>query len=224
MSNVRVAAGRLARSSAPVVVGALLVLTAAFPGAAGSAQGDQVTITMLANTLDQTAWQVLIANFERAYPNVTVSATYIPGSTLGQLETTELGAGNAPDLLPTNLGCGTTTSICELAKNGQLAPMLKVPWAKRSRSLPLVTSLSKQGGALLAFEPGVTFAGMFTNDDLFRKLGLKVPQTFSQLLAVCRKATADGTVAVFVPGTASATVQLFLEGFAIPYVYASDRH
>ncbi len=149
-----------------------------------------MTITLLGNTQDQSAWQVLIANFERVYPNITVNATYAGNTVLGQLEPTELGAGNAPDLLATLPGCGTTTSICELAKAGDLAPMVKVPWAKRS--LPLVISDSKHGQVLFAFEPGVSLMGVFTNDDLFRKLGLKVPQTFAQLLDLCRKAKADG--------------------------------
>ena len=32
------------------------------------------------------------------------------------------------------------------------------------------------------------------------RLGLKVPQSFSQLLGVCQKAKADGTAAVILPG------------------------
>ncbi len=201
---------------------ALIALVVSFPAAAGSASGDQITITFLANTLDQAAWQVLIANFERVYPNITVDVTYSSGTALSQLETTELGAGTAPDLLWTNPGCGTTISVCALARAGQLAPMLNVPWAKRS--LPLVTSLNKSNGALLGFEPGMTLAGMFTNDTLFQKLGLKVPQTFSQLLSLCQKAKADGVIAVYTPGALAVTEQLFVEGLAIPYVYGPDKH
>jgi raffinose/stachyose/melibiose transport system substrate-binding protein len=201
---------------------AVVALAAAIPGAGASARSDQTTITMLVNTLDQPAYVVLIANFERVYPNITVNATYIPGTTLNQLEPTELGAGNGPDLVWTGPGCSGTISVCVLAKAGELAPMLKVPWAKRS--LPLVTSLNKYGGALLGFEPGTTFAGMFTNDTLFRKLGLKIPQTFSQLLTVCQKAKAAGVYALYLPGTAQSTMQLFVEGLAIPYVYGPDKH
>ena len=76
--------------------------------------------------------------------------------------------------------------------------MIKKPWTKRS--LPLVTSLSKYGQGLFAFDPTVSPYGVFTNDDLFKKLGLTVPQTFSQLLEVCQKAKAAGTVAVQLGG------------------------
>ncbi len=201
---------------------ALVALVAAFPGAAGSAQVDQITITLLSSNVNQIAYQVLIANFERVYPNITVEGTYLNNTTIAQLEPTELAAGNAPDLLVSVPGCNSTDAICELAKAGELAPMLKVPWAKRS--LPLVTSLNKYGRGLYGFEPNVTFIGMFTNDTLFQKLGLNVPQTFSQLLDVCQKAKADGTFAVFLPGLNAANLQLFVEDLAIPYVYGPDKH
>ena len=74
-------------------------------------------------------------------------------------------------------GCGTPISICVLGKAGHLAPMLKKPWTKRS--LPLVTSLDKLGKGLFAFTPTVAPIGIFTNDDRFKQLGLKVPQTFA---------------------------------------------
>ena len=60
----------------------------------------------------QPAFQVLIANFERVYPNIVVDATYAAqASTLNQLELTELAAGNAPDLLSTSLGCGSPLAV-----------------------------------------------------------------------------------------------------------------
>jgi ABC-type glycerol-3-phosphate transport system substrate-binding protein len=91
-----------------------VVLAPGVGSSARPARDDTVTITLIANTLDQTVWQVLIANFERVYPNITVDATYTGGTAIGQLEPTELAAGNAPDLLATVPGCGTTTSVCEL--------------------------------------------------------------------------------------------------------------
>jgi raffinose/stachyose/melibiose transport system substrate-binding protein len=200
---------------AVAAVVASLALAAAIPGAAGSAAGDQVTITLIASNLDQSGYQALIANFERVYPNITVTGTYPPNATIAQIEPIELGAGNAPDLLATNPG----ESIVDFAKAGWLAPMLKVPWTKRS--LPLVTSLNKYGGALLGFEPGVSLMGMFTNDALFQKLGLKIPQTYSQLLSVCQKAKADGVIPVFVDTT---LVMPFIDDLAVPLVFAQDKH
>ena len=66
---------------------------------------------------------MLIANFERAYPNIEVDATFAPNNAaLYQLLTTQLAAGNAPDVFVTYPGCGTPISVCMLAKSGYLAP------------------------------------------------------------------------------------------------------
>jgi raffinose/stachyose/melibiose transport system substrate-binding protein len=193
-------------------------------GEARPAGSDQVTITMLMNGVTEPGYRVLIANFERVYPNITVDATFTPTQAVWyQLETTELTAGNAPDLLGTVPGCGTPVSVCVLAKAGHLAPLVKEPWLRWS--LPLVTSVGKYGPGLYAFEPALAPWGMFTNDALFAKLGLKVPETFSQLLSVCRAAKTDGTVAVLLGGGGSSAAPMsMIDDIAIATVYGRDPH
>jgi raffinose/stachyose/melibiose transport system substrate-binding protein len=177
---------------------------------------------MLALDGYQAGWSVLIANFERAYPNITFNITYESNAALNQVEAAELAAATAPDLLTVNPGCdGGALSVCELATAGDLAPMIHKPWTKWS--LHLVTSLEKVNGALYAFQPIVSPHGIFTNDGLFAKLGLKVPRTFSQLLAVCKEAQADGTVAMDLPATPE-TLTLMILGFATPLVFGHGTH
>jgi raffinose/stachyose/melibiose transport system substrate-binding protein len=197
---------------------ALVVLAAALPGAAGSAPSDQISLSMLWPTSDSSTLPVLIANFERAYPNITVNVTYTCLTT--GVELTELGAGNGPDLICDFPGCGMAPALCDLAKAGDLAPLVDAPWIKRS--LPLVTSLSKVGGALYGFEKGVTPYGVFTNDTMFAKLGLKLPQTFSQLLSLCQKAKADGTAAFVLAGTSGLNVSWLIDTLAVSTVYAPN--
>jgi len=164
----------------------------------------------------------VIPNFERVYPNITVEATYPPSNAAWyQLELTELAVGNAPDVLGTNPGCGTPISVCVLAKAGHLAPLLKAPWTRWS--LTLFTSVGKYGPGLYAFTPVVTPWGMFTNDALFRKLGVKVPQTFSQLLSICKAAKASGTGAV-VSNLGGAGAMNMIDDIAAATVYAPDPH
>jgi raffinose/stachyose/melibiose transport system substrate-binding protein len=171
----------------------------------------------------QPGWSVLIKNFERVYPNITVNITYRGLAAVeGGLEATELAAGTAPDLLFVTPGCGTPVAVCVLARAGDLAPMIKAPWAKRT--LPLITSVEKLNGALYAFEPVFSPYGIFTNDGLFTKLGLKVPRTFSQLLAVCQKAQADGTWAMDISGASQPTVAFTILGLATPLVFGQGTH
>jgi raffinose/stachyose/melibiose transport system substrate-binding protein len=200
---------------------ALVVLACA--AAARPAAHDTVTLQMVALASNESGYDVLIPNFERVFPNVTVNVTYaatVPQ--LDQLETTELAAGNGPDIITTTPGCNSPIGICELAKGGYLAPMIGKPWPKRS--VAVVTSLLKDNGALYGFAPTIGASGMFTNDGLFEKLGLKVPQTFSELLDVCKQAAAHGVPAIVLNGAAPQNFSAFLTGLAVPFVYGVDKH
>jgi raffinose/stachyose/melibiose transport system substrate-binding protein len=182
------------------------------------ARSDQVTISFLVSLGGQPGFSVLIPNFERVYPNVTMNGTY-SASIESQLAV-ELAAGLAPDLMTVSPGCGNPISVCVLAKDGYLAPVVDTPWPKRS--VKLITSASKYGPALFVFSPSVSFLGIFTNDDLFTKLGLRVPQSFPQLLAVCEKAKADGIVPILVPASGSAVLPQLAGEIALTTVYARD--
>jgi raffinose/stachyose/melibiose transport system substrate-binding protein len=186
------------------------------------ARSDKVTISMLALTTYEPGWSVLIKNFEHWYPNITVNITYGSSEATTQIEATELAAGTAPDLLKVGPGCASAVSVCVLAGAGDLAPMIDKLWVKWS--LPLVTSLDKYHQGLFAFEPIVSPHGIFTNDALFAKLGLRIPQTFSQLLAVCQKAQADGTVAMDLSGASMPTVTYLILSLATPLVFGHGTH
>jgi raffinose/stachyose/melibiose transport system substrate-binding protein len=213
-------AGRGFGGRLPAAVLAALVLTFAAAGAGRTAS--PVTISMLANLNYKPAFQVLIPNFERVYPDITVNATYLPSTTLSPLEQTEFAAGNAPDIVATADGTTSAISTYKLATSGNLAPLVNKPWATRKRSLPLVTSFSKVGPVLYTMLPAVNPLGVFTNDTLFKKLGLSVPQTFSQLLTVCQKAKADGVVALGLNGGSAIGVAFVLGGLAAATVYGPD--
>ena len=140
-------------------------------------RGTPVTLSMLANLIHLPALSVLIPNFERVYPNISVNVTYASTAVREQMTTTELAAGTAPDLIMAWPGCGNPLSVCLLAKEGYLFPMISVPWARFS-ARPVI-SASKYGPGLFVYSPTVSMWGVFTNDTLFAKLGLKVPQTFA---------------------------------------------
>jgi raffinose/stachyose/melibiose transport system substrate-binding protein len=202
-----------------LVVFSLLVLGVA--GGAARPAAPNVRLTMLVSVATHPAFDVLIPNFERVHPSISLDVTYAP--TLDaeyQLETTELAAGNAPDIVSSWPGCGTPISVCQLGKGGYLARMVKKPWATRDH--PLVTSYSKYGKNLYIFSPVLTFDGLWTNDTLFSKLGLKVPQTFPQLLDTCAKAKAAGTIPLLLTAQGSGVVQQLLADIALTTVYAKD--
>jgi raffinose/stachyose/melibiose transport system substrate-binding protein len=211
-----------ARSVVAALASAVFVLGVG-ASEARPARSDQVTISMVALLNHKTAYDVVISNFERWYPNITVDVTYVAGSiALYQLETTELQAGNAPDVLTTTVGgCGTPIAVCVLARAGDLAPMLRAPWTKWSPRL--LTSLDKHGPVLYAFTPAFSVFGVFTDNALFARLGLTVPQTFSQLLAVCQKAHAAGTYAMQLGGLNPTAVVNLIFALAVGTLYGHDK-
>ena len=205
------------------VVIVCLMLAATTSEARPERRGSPVTISLLANYVGQPGYKVVIANFEKAYPDIKIDATYAASNPiLYQLLRTELAAGSAPDYFVTYPGCGTPISVCVLAKAGNLASMGHKPWALR-RSVPVATAMDKYGKVLFAFTPIVSLYGVFTNDDLFKQLHLNVPQTFPQLLDVCRKAKAAGKAAIVLAGNSPTDVSSLLTGLAVPLVYAKDK-
>ena len=179
---------------------------------------------MLITVNSKPGWDLVIPNFQRAYPNIKVDVDYEPNNAaLYQVQLTRLAAGNAPELLTTNPGCGTPIAICALGKAGHLGAMLKKPWASKTRSPSLLTSYSKYHESLVGFVPVVAPFGIFTNDSMFKQLGLKVPETFSQLLDVCRKAKAAGTAAVVLAGGATTNTLNLINGLVVPMVYGKDK-
>ena len=66
---------RRARSVAALLGTAVLALGLGASEARPN-RGDQVTLNMLFNVGNEPAWSVLIPNFERAYPNITVNISY----------------------------------------------------------------------------------------------------------------------------------------------------
>jgi len=201
---------------------ALFGLLAFAAAAAPTARRAPVTLTFLGSTSGEPAYSAVIQNFERTHPNITIKPTYIgSAATIYQVLRTQLAAGSAPDLFVTYPGCGTAISICTLAKSGYLAPMVGKAWAKSLD--PRVLSYTKLGPTLYAFLPAVVFDGLLTNDTMLKKLRLKVPRTFSQLLTFCHKAKAAGVTPVMLPAQGSNTLQQLIADIALTTVYAKDK-
>src|SRR5438128_969862 len=80
------------------------VLTAAMAVAVGvsaaqAKSSETVTLRMMSITSIQQAQEVLIKNFEHAYPNIKIEPTYVVGTAAFQTLLPQLQAGNAPDIM-----------------------------------------------------------------------------------------------------------------------------
>jgi raffinose/stachyose/melibiose transport system substrate-binding protein len=198
------------------------ILAALTVGVAATAAGREATVTlkMLQPLEQQNQYQIMVANFERVYPDIKIEVTYVPFVQYVSLLLTEIQAGNAPDLFFANAGNNDTGSIYPLASNGKLLDLTGSPWQKR---LPaFARPYFSRHGKIYGWPVTMSAQGLLYNADLFQSLGLKQPQNFAGLLALCRQITAAGKIPIAV-GLASLNSVLGLATVAeSDFVYNKD--
>src|SRR3954453_7265295 len=92
---MRAAPTKVVRFLLMVALAAIVAL--APPIASGSSKS--VTLRLLFPTVAQSATDILIANFERQFPDIQISPQYLPSDQETQLLVTQFQAGNAPDII-----------------------------------------------------------------------------------------------------------------------------
>jgi raffinose/stachyose/melibiose transport system substrate-binding protein len=203
-----------------IVTGLAIAAMLALAAAAAAQKRDTVTIRVLMPTTSQAAEDILVANFQRVYPNVKVSTEYLSSATITTLLLTQIQAGNAPDVFYVGAGNQNPASIWPLAQAGRLLDLTGRKWNRRiyAPGRSAVTWNGKVYGWSLTVAP----YALLYNADLFKQLGLKLPTRASDLLALCRKITAAGKVP-FVQGFGDiAEAGIFGRALYGSYVYGRD--
>jgi raffinose/stachyose/melibiose transport system substrate-binding protein len=168
----------------------------------GSASAAVTTITVGANSSEKLGLDAVISQFERANPNIKITPVY--GINRAPVLNTQFQAGSAPDVVGLIGGNGIPPSLVQYAKAGYLVNLSSAPW------IPKLPSFIKNravtfNGTVYAW-PSLSYStGVMYNRTLFKRLGLKVPQTFNQLLALCGaiRDKAPNMTPLAWPGTAS---------------------
>src|SRR4029078_4597106 len=151
------------------------------------------------------------------YPDINVATTYATSSQIPQLLLTQFQAGNAPHLVFVSPGNTSSTAVWPLAKANHLLPLAGQAW--QTRIPKAMRGLPSYGGKYYGYPLAYYLYGVAYNKDQFQQLGLKVPTTFSDVLAMCKKITAAGKVP-FVQGFQEfANASLFPAQRAAQYVY-----
>ena len=205
----------------PHVLVAMLVLALAVAAAAGA--GHRATTTLHFSTQQGSSdvvFEALASNFHKAYPDIEIKMDYYPLVSYQQTLLTQLQAGNAADIIFGNGGSGQLYGFLELAKAGRLANLAGAPWVKRipPTGKPLYTTGNKVWGLPL----GYVIVGLMYDKQQYAALNLKIPQTFGQLLNICKVARANGKAAFSIAGTAFPNVGIWLQMIASSTVYAKD--
>jgi raffinose/stachyose/melibiose transport system substrate-binding protein len=210
------------RTGRTVVATALAALAGvlALGGSAAAKPHEVVTLNVVMFTTAQPAWEILNKNFERVYPNIKINATFLPSTDLFNILPTQLQAGNAPDaftIQPAKLG---NTGVWVLAPAGRLLNLTGRPWKKRI--YPPMRHQVTYKNKVYAWPVFVQPHDPVYNADLVQQLNLKLPTTFSQLLAQCKTIRDAGKVPFEQSFSTVAGGIILSRQFASNFVYAQD--
>jgi raffinose/stachyose/melibiose transport system substrate-binding protein len=206
---------------AALVVSVATVVVLAGSAAARPRAGEGVRF--FTHTGEQPAFTVMLKNFQKAYPNISVNASYGPaGGGYGPVLTTMIQAGNIPDVFYGNGGTGALESILPMARAGKLLDLSKQPWAKR---MPAAShDIFWIGKKLYGLQMDVSPTGLIYNATALAQIGAKPPTTYAQLLSLCSKATAAGKIPIAFPGSSGGTaMQLIAVSLGINTAWNTAR-
>jgi len=200
----------------------LAVVAAVAAVGAQARTSDVTTITLLARTNHAESFNAAIARFQQQYPNILVKPTYMASGALNTTATSTLANGTAADVLSIGSGGAPTAgipSVWALAPK-YLADLSGRPWVRNvwQPILPLFSVSGKLYAAPL-INSVVT---VLYNRDVFARLGVKPPATWSAFLANCNRIADQGVVPVAMAGADAVSVGFLGTALAANTVYPTD--
>ncbi len=170
----------------------------------GGAGGGK-TLTISWNSVEKPGVEAVIEAFKAANPGVEVNVTFTSDATLQSTQLTQLQAGTISDIFYVWPGNGNSGSIQQLAPSGALYDLSEQPWAK---DFPAgVAPYTQVDGKTYMLSPYVGAFGIVWNKKALDSVGASVPQTYSELLALCATAKAAGKSALALGAQTQWTVQ-----------------
>jgi raffinose/stachyose/melibiose transport system substrate-binding protein len=142
-----------------------------------------------------TAFDQLIANFEAANPNITITREFQNFEDMKTLLKTALSSGTGPDMAAYGVGGGFMGPLVEA---GVLLPVDKYveQYGWRDRIYDWVWEQSTFDGQVYGIGHELEMIGVYYNKTIFEELGVTPPTTFEEFVAVCDKAKAAGYIPI----------------------------
>ncbi|WP_370874887.1 ABC transporter substrate-binding protein [Paenibacillus tundrae] len=136
--------------------------------------------------------QDILDEFEKQ-TNVRVNLQLIPAEQTTTVLQTKLAVDETPDIIQYNLASAVTD--LNLERNFEILD--DEPWASRIVNKDVLSA----GGHIYSFHVSqdTGMQGVVYNKQIFEELGLTIPTTYEQFLAVCEKIKASGITPVFMP-------------------------
>jgi raffinose/stachyose/melibiose transport system substrate-binding protein len=158
-------------------------------------KGSKVTIELALSKSSQDSPFVnesLLKEFEEK-TNIHVNLQLLPAEQTSTVLQTKLAVDETPDLIQFNLASATTD--LNLERNFEILD--NEPWVSRLLNKDVLSAYGHIYSFHVSQDTGMQ--GVVYNKDMFKDLGLSIPQSFEEFLAVCEKIKASGITPVFMP-------------------------
>ncbi len=169
----------------------LAALVALFAlGAVGTALAQTTQLTFWSwRTEDVDAYNQFIAEFHKMHPDIDVTFTPYKNTEYNTILSTALQGGGGPDIVHLRAYGGMEP----LAQAGLLVPLGdKIPALADFDPNVLKAATNRDDGKVYGVPFALQTVQVLYNKDVFDKLGLSVPKTWSEFLDVAKKVKASG--------------------------------
>ncbi|TBL78651.1 extracellular solute-binding protein [Paenibacillus thalictri] len=132
----------------------------------------------------------LIKDFQSKNPNITVEQNNVPNP-----ENIWMMRVSTDDAPPIFTHYPHNPVFQQMAKDGRVVDMTGTPFMANVQ--PAIADVSKINGKNYAVPIAVATLGVHYNVDIFNKLGLKIPQTYDELIQTAEKIKAAGITPIY---------------------------
>ena len=205
--------------TAACAVSALALTAAACSSGTNAGSGGAKSLRVSAVATDRAGTEAVIKAFKQHNPGVEIATSYADTDQYQGTLRTQLSSGTAPDVFFAWPGNGNPGAIEVLAPTGYLADLSGRSWTSK---IPAGIKPVTQVGGKTYIVP-LTFVGIgaLYNEKALDEVGAKPPTTWTETLAFCDAAKAEGKVAFALGNQTDWITQLVDYALVPTTVYAS---
>jgi raffinose/stachyose/melibiose transport system substrate-binding protein len=176
----------------PVVAGLLLTACGGGGSDSGGAEPQTITFSYASANTTEMAYETLAKDYMAAHPGVTIKANRVALNAYNQTLTTQMSAGNGPDVMYINAGTGQAASVGQLSKAGHL---LELADSSLTTGIPKAEMEGYSfNGKVYGVPSATAIGGIIYNDALAKQNGVTITatSTLQDVINQCGKAKAAG--------------------------------
>jgi len=174
-----------------LIVGLLILngFGSVWAGGQSEGEGDVVTLDYWAPTVGPQA--EMVAMFEKQNPGIHINLVDTPADEMRELITAAISSGTGPDVFYFELGLGQVQPLLDANLVIPLDEAAKrFGWRNRISDFALAEATHQ--GKLWAVPNEVEFIGMWYNKSIFKELGVSVPKSWDEMMAIAKAARDAG--------------------------------